>query len=408
MKYVILSSKLSADAKGHYLPFHKTLYDGFVKQGLEVIYLGGKASPGSELWFRPVLSKGLNKPLPWAIFSSFSKEIDQATGDKNFSLIVFEGDLATTFLVARYLIANRKGVAVVNQFRGDKLAKKFTSKLERAVYSKIYDLLTRMTQHRLVLSSDNENFRLILSRNLTDPVMNFQMFSALARHDSEISYGNKTLILVRGTDATNLVLEALQKRARDKKYVIHGIPRDKLEERGNVEGVEFSRGDLTQTEYRNSYLEFEAVVIVYSPKDFAYVSSGRIYDALCMRVPVFAPKETSMATELDEEFTFNFNSVDELGRVLNVESAWLNSLSSRELEKFRVANTISGLVTVSDCAKKSKNSLQRVRFHSFQKLSLKFLWDLYGIFTFLLARGFFKPRIFLDSVKMKVRLIFQK
>ena len=176
MKYVILSSNLVSGAPGHFLPFHETLFKGFTAKGLDVTYLGGREKSDAKTWYQPVLSPGLNKPIPWIPYGSFSKKVSQVTKDYHFTLIVFEGNLAVTFLVAQYLMRHKKGIAIVNQFRGDKLSKNLRGGIKGFLHKILYKALIGATGHRLVLSSDNTNLQKILEQKLNYPIAKFHMF----------------------------------------------------------------------------------------------------------------------------------------------------------------------------------------------------------------------------------------
>ncbi len=403
MKYVILSSNLRSDAAGHFMPFHKALFSGFTAAGLDITCLGGREKSLSESWYLPVLSPGLNKPVPWMPYRSFSKKLSDVTMGCTFTLIVFEGSLATTFLVAQYLLRNRQGVAIVNQFRGDKLSKRLNSIHTRFLYKWIFKILITLTGNRLVLSSDNANLRNILEKKLNYPISKFRMFSTLERKDSESLLGSKVLILVRGSTATTLVLQALLNRSESTKYVIHGIAKDLLAGGEYLEGIEFLKTNVDESEYRKSYLDFNFIVIMYSPADFAYVSSGRIYDALCMGIPVYAPKGTSMANEIDEEFTFNFDSEEELATVLNKPTSHTSPIKRQN--NFTVSHSISELVKTSNIAHSKFSSLGYAKPRFFLESLIGLAWFAYGVYSFIILRGFLKPQTLLDSLKMRMKKV---
>jgi len=401
MKYVILSSNLRLSAKGHYLPFHETLYHGFLSEGLNVTYLGAKEQLEGETWYKAVLPPGLNKPLPWIPFKSLSNELDRFTQNEDFTIIIFEGDLATTVLIARYLIKNKRGFAIVNQFRGDRLARKLNGRITKFTYSRIYKLAVEGSSHRLMLSSDNSNFQNLLKKSFIFPILRFPMFSQLSESKSKIERGDKILILVRGSKATSLVLKALLRRNKDFTYVIHGITKGRLSAKEYLEGVEVSERTLSQSEYQDSYRQFRAVVIMYAPEDFEYVSSGRIYDALQLGIPVYAPRQTSMAAELEEAFTFDFESEDSLTEIIN--RGTFANLPIKIHKSYSVSRTVSELVATT----KSRHHASESEFPSknkiFYRLLLGVFWNLYGAATFILLRGFLKPKVFIDTIKMKSR-----
>lgn len=401
MKYVMLSSNLRSDAAGHYLPFHEALFSGFTAAELDITYLGAREKLAHETWYLPVLSPGLNKPVPWTPYSSFSKKLSAVTKNCDFTLIIFEGNLATTFLVTQYLMRHRKGIAIVNQFRGDVLSKRLNSNYTRFLYKMIFRNLIRLTGNRLVLSSDNANFQNFLERKLNYPILKFKMFSPLIRTDSEKALGTKILILVRGSEATALVLQALLRRAENIEYVIHGITKNQLAGAEYLEGIEFLKTNLDASEYRKSYLDFNFIVIMYSPADFANVSSGRIYDAFCMGIPVYAPRGTSMATELEEEFIFNFDSEEELVKVLNKPTSFTRPIKRHE--NFAVSHSVSELVRISNIAHLKRASAGYSKPHFIQKFLMRLVWIAYGVFSFILLRGFLKPQILLDSLKMRMK-----
>ncbi len=403
MKYVILSSNLRSDTAGHYKPFHKSLFSGFTAAGLDITCLGGRETLQSKTWYEPVLSPGLNKPVPWMPYRSFSKKLNDATKGCTFTLIIFEGNLAMTFLATQYLMRNRQGVAIVNQFRGDKLSKRLNSIYTSVPYKWIFKILIKVTEERLVLSSDNSNLHRTLEKKLKHPISKFKMFSTLERKDTENFLGSKVLILVRGSKATKLVLQALLKRSESTKYVIHGIAKDRLADEKYVEGIEFLKTNLDATEYRKSYLDFNFIVIMYSPSDFANVSSGRIYDALCMGIPVYAPKGTSMAAELAEEFTFNFDSEEELVDVLSKPTN--HTLPFRKKENFSVAHSVSKLVDISNTAHSKLSLVRYSKLHLIEEFLIRLAWFSYGAFSFIILRGFLKPQTLLDSLKMRMKRI---
>jgi len=403
MKYVMLSSNLRSDAAGHYMPFHKALFSGFTAAGLDITCLGGREKSLSESWYLPVLSPGLNKPVPWMPYRSFSKKLSDVTMGCTFTLIVFEGSLATTFLVTQYLMRNRQGVAIVNQFRGDKLSKRLSSIHTRFLYKWIFKILITLTGNRLVLSSDNSNLRSILEKKLNYPISKFRMFSTLERQDSENVLGSKVLILVRGSTATALVLQALLKRSESTKYVIHGITKDLLVGGEYLEGIEFLKANLGESDYRKSYLDFNFIVIMYSPADFAYVSSGRIYDALCMGIPVYAPRGTSMANEIEEEFTFKFDSEEELAKVLNNPTSYTSPIKRQK--NFTASYSVSELVSTSNIAHSKLSSVGHSKPHFIQEFLMRSAWFAYGVFSFILLRGFLKPQTLLDSLRMRMKRV---
>lgn len=403
MMYLFLSSNLRLDAAGHYLPFHEALFSGFAAARLDIRYLGARDESVLKTWYLPVLSPGLNKPVPWTPYGSFSKHLSDLIKNCDFTLIIFEGNLSTTFLVTQYLMRHRKGIAIVNQFRGDKLSKRLNSNYTSILYKMIFKTLLRLTQGRLVLSSDNTNFQRILEQKLNYPIQKFRMFSPLERTDSETVLGDKVLILVRGPEAKALVLQALLKRAKDTHYVVHGITKDQLIGEARLEGIECLKTNLDPSEYRKSYLDFNFVVIMYSPADFANVSSGRIYDALCMGIPVYAPRGTSMATELEEDFIFNFDSQEELVKILNKPTNF--TLPIKRQDSFTVSHSVSELVSISDTAHLKRSSADYSKSHFIQELLMGLVWFIYGVFTFILLRGFLKPQILLDSLKMRMKRV---
>jgi hypothetical protein len=403
MMYVMLSSNLRSDAAGHYLPFHRALFSGFTAGGLEITYLGAREKSALGTWYLPVLSPGLNKPIPWAPYSSFSKNLSEVIKNCEFTLIIFEGNLATTFLVTQYLMRHRKGIAIVNQFRGDKLSRRLNSNFTSFLYKMIFKIQINLTDKRLVLSSDNRNFQNILEKKLHYPISKFKMFSPLKRTDSETVLGSKVLILVRGSEATALVLQALQRRAANTEYVIHGITKDQLTSGDYLEGVELLKTNLDASEYRKSYLDFNFIVIMYSPADFANVSSGRIYDALSMGIPVYAPRGTSMATELEEEYIFNFDSEEELVKVLNKPTNF--TLPINRQENFTVSHTVSELVKISNIAHSKVTSVGYPRSRFIQEFLVRSAWIAYGVFSFISLRGFLKPQILLDSLRMRMKRV---
>ena len=401
MKYVMLSSNLKPDTQGHFLPFHKSIYEGFIDNDFDVTYLGGESNSQEEDWFRPVLSAGLNKPIPWASYNSFSKQLRKATIDKNFAIVVFEGNLTICFLTVLYLMRFDSGVAIVNQFRGDKISKKLIKKSTGILSAKIYKLLVKASKKRLVLTSDNSNFQTLLAEKLKLPIERFPMFSPLSRKRCESVLGHKVLILVRGSVACSLLLNALLKRNASQTYVVHGIPKERLLGERFMEGIEVLDIDLPHAEYRKAYLQFNAVIIMYSPEDFTYVSSGRLYDALRMGIPVYAPRGTSMASELEEDFIFDFQSEEELVNVLN--QPMKSEVVTKNLDKFTVGDSVAELVRLSKIQFSESLQASEFKAQSLYALTLRGVWIAYGCFSFVLFRGFIRPRIFIDSAKMRIK-----
>jgi hypothetical protein len=229
------------------------------------------------------------------------------------------------------------------------------------------------------------------------------MFSTLERKDSENVLGSKVLILVRGSTATALVLQALLNRSESTKYVIHGITEDLLAGGEYLEGIEFLKTNIDESEYRKSYLDFNFIVIMYSPADFAYVSSGRIYDALCMGIPVYVPRGTSMANEIEEEFTFKFDSEEELAKVLNKPTSYTSPIKRQK--NFTVSHSVSELVSTSNIAHSKFSSIGYSKPHFIQEFLMRLAWFAYGVLSFILLRGFLKPQTLLDSLKMRMKRI---
>jgi hypothetical protein len=199
------------------------------------------------------------------------------------------------------------------------------------------------------------------------------------------------------------VLQALLNRSESIKYVIHGITKDQLAGREYSKGIEFLKTNVDESEYRKSYLDFNFIVIMYSPADFAYVSSGRIYDALCMGIPVYAPRGTSMANELEEEFIFNFDSEEELAKVLNKPTSY--TLPIKRQNNFTVSHSVSELVSTSNIVHSKLSSVGYSKPHFIQEFLMRLAWFAYGVFSFTLLRGFLNPQTLFDSLKMRMKRV---
>jgi hypothetical protein len=361
-----LSGHLASNAPGHYETFHKGMLQGFQELLGEsnAFFLGSQKSKGQECWFDPLVPTSITSTIPWLPknFLNFLGDY-QADSKKVRILYIYEGNLATLFLLGRVARRSKDVFVFFNLFNSFKYAKILNSRPRCLLFKAIFLLVTRGLDDKIKLVADTERFGILLKSKLGKSFTGFPMYSALSPELIFTPPGERrtTLINLRGYRSENLFKEAFASfpELHDQEIVLHGlINKDIANHLSQFSNIRISNNQLDEAAYFTEYNKYNRTAFIYDPEFFTMQSSGRLADAIVAKTILVVPKGTALEDVLHENgngSSFDFNDAASLAHALLAEpeiARRLDDLPTKDWAANTILQTMENLISEGKKEKK--------------------------------------------------------
>jgi hypothetical protein len=354
-----LSGHLERNAPGHYETFHKGMLEGFQELLGEqsAKFLGSQRSKDQKCWFEPLVPNSMTSPIPWLPknFLNFLGE-NNSDGKKVKILYIYEGNLATLFLLGRVARRRKDVFLFFNLFNSFKYAKILKSRPRCLLFKAIFLLVSRGLDDQIRLVADTERFGTLLKNKLGKDFIAFPMYSALSPESIYTTPRGLglTLINLRGSRSETLFKEAFDNYPglHNIEIVLHGlIDRDLAQHLSQFSNIRISNNQLDEFEYFSEYNKYSRAAFVYDPEFFTMQSSGRLADAIVAKKILVVPKGTALEDVLNEYgngSSFDFNNAESLAHALLAEpdiASRLHTLPTKNWAATTILESMKNLIS---------------------------------------------------------------
>ena len=349
-----LSGYLERNAPGHFETFHKGILEGFQELLGEsnAEFLGSQRSKGQQCWFEPVVPASITSTIPWLpkYFLNFLGE-DKTNSNKVKILYIYEGNLATLFLLGKVARKRKDVVLFFNFFNSYKYTKILNTRFRCLLFKTIFLLVSRGLDGQIKLVADTERFGSLLKSRLGKNFLAFPMYSVLSP-GSIYPKRRATLINLRGLRAENFFKEVFdnEPRLHDIDIVLHGLVNEDIAKYlAQFSNIKISNNQIEEAAYFSSYSEYSRTAFIYDPEFFVMQSSGRLADAIMAETILVVPKCTALEDVLNKYgngSSFEFNNLKSLAHALLAEPEIARRLNTLPTKYWAAATILDSIKTL--------------------------------------------------------------
>jgi len=328
IRFVGLSGHIVSGAPGHFETFHRGIFHALKNLiGEEkCIFLGSESSQGINHWFIPNIPNSFTSTVSWVPKDFLQSYLEcPNSGDDNFLLYVYEGNLANLFLLGS--IARRRSNVILyfNLFNSNKYQSVLKSRLKLYIFNKLFSLALRGIQGKVFLTGDSKRFAELLSSQLTQNFSEYPIYSALKFESGTNSPRKRILINFRGLRSEELFQSAMEgfPELQNLELDLHGVHDKNIAQRlAKFTNLRFLPDQVDESSYFSLYRDYYRVAFIYDPEFFSMQSSGRLADAIVAGAQIIVPSNTSledMLIEYGNGRAFSFTNSESLAHALSNE-----------------------------------------------------------------------------------------
>jgi hypothetical protein len=355
IRFVGLSGHIVSGAPGHFETFHRGIFHAFKNLiGEEkCIFLGSESSLEINHWFIPSIPNSFTSTISW-VPKDFLQSYFECpnSGDDNFLLYVYEGNLANLFLLGS--IARRRSNVILyfNLFDSNKYQTALKSRTKLYVFKKLFSLALRGIQGKVFLTGDSKRFAELLSSQLAQNFSEYPIYSVLPLQSDTNSTRKKILINFRGLLSEELFQSALEgfPELQNLELDLHGVHDKNVAQRlAKFTNLRFLPDQVDESSYFSLYRDYYRVAFIYDPDFFSMQSSGRLADAIVAGAELVVPIGTSLEDALIEfgnGSSFDFEKEASLAQALLSEPSIKRKVKQRPTSAWAATTILDKMQTL--------------------------------------------------------------